>query len=340
MKIELQEEISDRLYEGASHLPGYSIYHTRAWHELLADVFGWRVKAVVRWGEGDRLVGFLPFLTKRRFLVKSAICLPLSHSVGPIVDSEQAVAADDLCRLVGSIEVHAKVPGSSAPQDHAHVETIARFDGSRDPEKFRSRLKDNVRRNLRAAQKFDVTLDEGANADLFAAYAELQSLTRRRQGSPDYPRGFFPAMGRLLGAAGLARVHLTLLNGELAAGTVSLNDPDGATYYYGYGGSRQEAEVLQKRVNQVAMWAAISHACRAGAERFSFGSSPLHQEDLWRYKERFGGETLPLVWTMYGRSNSAISENGLLARVGSRVLQATPMPVFRAFSPLLLRQVV
>jgi CelD/BcsL family acetyltransferase involved in cellulose biosynthesis len=67
--------------------PGNTVYHARAWHELLRRCFGYEPRVLVAWQDGA-IVGTLPLalvdtLTGGRRLVS----LPFSHHVAPLLRS-------------------------------------------------------------------------------------------------------------------------------------------------------------------------------------------------------------------------------------------------------------
>lgn len=327
--------IPDALYDEASRLPGFGLYHAKPWHGVLACAFGWQVGAVVLRTGGGTLAGYMPFVAKRRFLARVSICLPFSHRVGPLTAPGTEGLGPLLALRVAPVEIHADVPGG---ESHAPlVETVLELGDATGPEVLAGKLNKRIRRNLATADKEGCTARTGTEPGDFAAFARLQTVTRRRQGSLDYPAGFFPALAACLAPHGLARVHLCEIDGMPVAATLTLSDPGGGTVYYGYGASVADREVWKKGVNQRAMWEAITWAGRAGAARFSFGSTPAFQADLVEYKERFGGITSPLLRTNFGQGRPQVAQEGRLVRIGAPVLRNMPLPLFRTLTPHVLK---
>ncbi|MGI9390229.1 MAG: GNAT family N-acetyltransferase [Boseongicola sp.] len=339
MRIEIKDSVSEEVYSECRTFPNFNLYHSKAWHLMLRDAFGWRVRAVMACGQSGEIVGYLPFVSKRRFGRIINVALPLSHRVGVITRSGDAEIVGALCRSVEPLELHAATDGAASVKSGL-LETVADLSDVKDSEDFRPFLGKGIRRDLKDAGKAGICVRSSDNASDFAIFRKLQTETRRRQGAPDYPSQFFPAIQEHLASAGLARVHLSELNGIPVAGVVSLSDPDKSTLYYGYGASVTDKKILKMRVNQAALWDALAFAIESGANRFSFGSTPVNQDALWKYKERFGGKSTPIEWATYGAATSSISTEGLAARIGAHVLRTLPVPVFRAISPLLLKEVV
>lgn len=332
--------ITPALYAEAAALPGFGLFHDAPWHSVLADSFGWRVGAVAA-REEDRLVGFLPFVRKRRFLRRIAVALPLTHRLPPLWAGRAPDGAAALVRALGTAEIHAPAPLPDWRAGSAFVETMLPID--RDEADLLAGMSKGTRYNIRTGPNRGVSVAAGAAPDSIATYAALQSETRHRQGSPDYPAAFFPAIARHLGGEGVAQVHLAELEGRPAAGALCLHDHRNRCSYYAYAASVSDPAVLRVGVNQIALWDAIRAARRRGSTLFSLGTSALGHESLRSYKRSFGGIEWPLDWTVIedgGPGRGGIAHDGPLARIGAPVLRAAPFPLFRRLSPLLMAEVL
>ena len=335
---EVVGEIDCETYRDAADLPGFSLYHTPAWHRVLSDTFGWNVNAVTVRERDGRLLGFLPFVQKRRMLRRLTVALPLSHRVAPLTAEGMEGLAEVMARAIAPTDVHERVPGGKC--QISLVESRLQLSGMQDDEALRRKLSKGIRRDIKDAIKAGCTLETRTDDAAFQAFANMQTLTRRRQGAPDYPSGFFPALAKYLAPLGLARVHLCLLDTEPVAGTLTLSEIDGSVVYYGYGASLPDPDKLKKRVNQLALWGAMCDALDRNATEFSFGSTPISQEALRHYKERFGGVSEVLPHTTFGLAGGDLTAESPLAKLGAQVLQRMPLSLFRTTSPYLLRAVI
>lgn len=329
--------IDDETYAQAAELPCFGLYHTVHWHSVLNATFGWPVSAVVA-RDAAGLAGFLPFVRKRRMGRRLAVALPLSHRVAPLARNDDGTLARILAEAIAPVDVHHAVPGGEPMV--TLVESRLSIAEAGDDDALKAKLSKGIRRDIRDAIKAGCVLETRTDPDAFAIFADMQTLTRRRQGAPDYPAAFFPALARHLAPKGLAKVHLCLLDGRPVAGTVTLAEPGGSTIYYGYGASLPDPETWKKRVNQFALWGAMCDARARGAAIFSFGSTPIAQEPLRQYKERFGGISEELPHTRFGLAGSDLTAESPAAKLGAEVLQRMPVAVFRATSPWLMRAVL
>ncbi len=335
---QIVDRIDGDIYREAAALPGFGLYHTAAWHSVLSDTFGWTVSAVIVRDRDGRMTGFLPFVRKRRLLRRLAVALPLSHRVAPLTASGAEELAAVMANAIAPVDVHEKVPGGEPSE--MLVESRLPLAGLADDQALLPKLSKGIRRDIKDATKAGCVLETRTDEAAFRIFAHMQTLTRRRQGAPDYPAGFFPALAKHLAPTGLARVHLCLLDGEPVAGTLTLDEADGSIVYYGYGASLPDPSIWKKRVNQFALWGGMCDALNRGAVEFSFGSTPIAQEPLWQYKERFGGVSEVLPHTTFGYAGGDLTAESPMARLGSTVLQRMPVGLFRKTSPLLLRAVI
>lgn len=321
-------KLDDHVYTQLDELDGVTLYHGRPWHRVLERAFGWRVQALVDYDCGGRLALFLPFVEKRRLGRKVRVSLPLSHSIGPATKPGYRFSFPV---WLAPFEIHANVAGMATASPNVVTELdLSRF--HKTEELLATFHPSQIQRRLRKAECLE--LRSSSDHELFEAFAELQARTRRRQGAPTYPKRFFPIMAEELGH--VARCHIAKHQGRTVTGIVFIHC--GETALYGYGASSDDLEHRKLGANQLAMWSAIREAFEAGCTLIDFGSSPVNQESLWRYKERWGGVTRPLVHSYIGLE--PVAQHGPLAQFGGAVLKQMPIPVFKALSPALLKAVV
>lgn len=325
-------QLDGLVYEQLDDLDGVTLYHQRPWHRLLERVFGMHVQALVDFDADGRLQLYLPFVEKRRpgRDVKVRVSLPLSHSIGPAIRPGYRFCFPS---WLAPFEAHAELPGLETHAPHVVTELDLTHFRSADDLLAAFDLK-SVRQRLKRAERAGFTVTVGNQLELFRAFTRLQAATRRRQGALTYPRCFFPIMGEEVGES--ARVHLTLYDGQPVAGVIFIHH--GETALYSYGADAGDPAMRNDGANQLALWSAIREAFEAGCTTVDFGSSPAHQEGLWRYKERWGGVTRPLVHSWLGVD--ARPQDAVLTRLRGPILKRLPLPVFEAVNSPLFRAVV
>ncbi len=340
LELKTYDQVPETLYGELYGLSGVTVFHQQAWHNFLQRVFGWKIRCIVGRDEMNRLVFFLPYVRKFRVGSIVNVCLPFGHDIGPAYSPRVNLMSVDLQSLVWPLEVHADVPLKGLRHISHHYVTALDLSAAKDEATLLRSFHPDKRRRIAIAERSGVHVFKTKEERDFAAFAELQSITRKRQGAPNYPIGFFTAMAEELGSAGMAELFLAKWQGRIVAGVIYLRY--GTYALYGYGASVNEREILRTGANQAVMWAAIRHMWEAGCSVVDFGSTPKGQGELLRYKEQFGGVSRELVHS-YGSSSGTpmdTPQDGILARLGGVVLKKTPMPLFKAWSPILLRMVV
>lgn len=339
MQLEIDDTVPARAYETLTEWDGASVYHTREWHQVLCEAFGWRVRALLL-SEGGKLRAWLPIVKKRRMGRSIWVALPLSHHIGFVRAPGVDLSGMPLERLPRPLELHAAAPAAGFTAMHQHVVTVAELSSHRDEASLLGSLAREKRAQVRKAARKGVEVVRRTDPRAFDLARAFTVTTRHRQGSPMYPRAFFPTLARVLAPRGLASVHLASVDGAPASMVLTLTWGDSSIY--AYGADDGSVEHRRRFVNQAALWDAIRTAHADGRPRFDYGSSPGHQEGLIRYKERMGGTTTPLEHAALSRSGrgSEVDQGGTMVRAGVRLLQSTPLLPFEHLSPALLRLVV
>ena len=330
--------VPDEVYAQLPQLDGVTLFHRREWHQVLEAAFGWRVRALVDTDAAGHCSFFLPYVRKRRMGRRVSVCLPLSSRIGPACREPSSARVDDIGSLA-PLEIHEEVPGQDWRLEAHHVETVLHFDDPPSFDTWFQKLGD-PRRRVKKAGEGGYRVRSGVGPEDYLVFGRLQAETRRRQGAPTYPSGFFPAVQRYLAQAGLATLYLVESDVCPVAGVVLFYD--GATAHYAYGASKDDPEAVRSGVNQLAMYTAIEDAYGQGIRRVNFGSSPVHHVGLRRYKESWGGESAPLVYSFSPARGGpfGLDQGGIGVALAGKVLRRLPLPVFRRVTPALLRAVL
>jgi len=340
LRIRELDSIPDSFYAQVPSSPGHTLFHGQKWHRLLHDVYGWQVKALAVGDDDANPLAWLPFVTKRRLCGRKInISLPLSYKTGWV--SPQGLRPDPRW-LPASAPwiVNDELEGEGACHTRDDLVTRLRLDDVRDVEAlFQRTHASQIRRRVRKALDSSCVACAAESPGAFLRYAGLMNQTRRRQGSPTYPARLFPALYEQFRKGGAMKLFVVTLSGQMVAGVVVFRYRDIALY--AYGASTQDREVIRLGVNQLAMWSAIQWAFESGCKVFDFGTSPRHQESLWKYKERYGGITSEFTRTVVGMppGKTGPSQDSPLVRLASAVLRRMPQQAFNALSPALLKTV-
>jgi len=329
--------------------PEATIYHTRQWHELLADVFGYQPRVLVA-AAGDEITGALPLaLVDTGLGGRRLVSLPFSHRVallgrdGPaaaaLLDAVADLAMAERCRFV---EIRSgDRPGAAASWADSTEYVVTTMALAPDEAVQMAGLRPNTRQQLAQGLRHpDLRLETRSDEDGVGRFARLIAATRRRKGSLTYPARFYQELRRRFIERGMAHLDLAFAGDRCIAGLLTF--VHGQQAIYGYSGSVEDADDLRLRPINVLMWRGINWAREQGAREFDFGTSLPTQPGLIRFKEGWGGTSRPLpyqVWRRAGRRGRIVAQDGVTTRLASSVLRRLPQPLFTRLTPYLLRQV-
>lgn len=334
MRYEVVNPIPKDIYIQARDWSGFTLYHTQAWHQVLERTFGWRVQALLAL-EDDEIIAYLPFVRKRRLTKKKNIALPISHRIGFAYKRSNFATTIETIPLT-SLEIHEVISFKDVQTSHDNDITVldlSRFD---DEEMlFNSLDKSSVRYMIRRAEKNNVEVRCSTDSDAVDILYSLVVETRHRQGSPVYPRDFFPAICDAFGDE--FKVYIAHYEGHAVAASAFFNFGD--TVIYGYSASTNDPEVKRLGANELVMWQALRDALRTRKLLMDFGTSPVSNPGLRHYKEKWGGVSLPLHYTYYPSGGGIKRDSSSVKRVNS-ALQKMPRSLFQQISPTILRVVI
>lgn len=136
------------------------------------------------------------------------------------------------------------------------------------------------------------------------------------------------------------RLHLVYLGNDAVAAVVFFRFD--RTSIYAYGASRDDRDVWRLGANQLAMWSAIKEAYELGHEFIDLGSTPIHQSSLREYKEHWGGESKPLIYSFSGVTAESlqIERTSNPVRIAEAVLRRVPLALYDSLTSPLLKIVV
>lgn len=326
-----------------SQHPEANIYSTLLWGELIYSTYGYTPNNYLVIDNGKPVACFNLFEQSFLGRVKRFSQVPFSHNVPFLVDDRYDKEA-----LINFISNHfdnaALVFKTDLVIENSEIQKrsfnyISKLQLSDEATLWKGFNKSNVQRSLKKADKSELRLDDSNTLESYLTFYHLQALTRKKQGSPMYPRALFVNMYALLASASLAKCFLARDSlGEPIAGIITLSF-NGKTIY-AYGGSSDSVENLAKRPNHFLMWHAIRSALNSGNQVFDFGSTPLTHHSLLRYKSYWGAQTEELVYSYINMDEiRTINREGKLAIIASSLFQVMPVWLNKKVGPVLLKYI-
>jgi len=318
----------------------HSVYHTLAWRNLLTETYGYKPEYLLA-VENSEVVGVLPLMLVKGILTgKRLVSLPFSHRV-PVLGSDSAQkkllqTAVDFAHEKG-IRLILKT-GMPCIENEEFWELIANFNTELDLTQDEGTLWRNAhpkksRWAARKAQKLGVKIVREKSDENLLSYERMELETRKRQGAPPYPTGYFQNLFKLIENA---VIQIALYNDVPIAGNILLKS--GNSMIYAYGASIPEGR--ETGANDLLVWEAIKYSKDEGLRTFDFGSTPIQHRMLLKFKEKWGGKTESLPYYIYPKSGKAGPKRDSFAvKLVSSLLRHIPMIIFKKFGPWLLKEV-
>lgn len=318
--------------EQVARFPSATVFHTRAWLEVLRETYGHRPVGLC-FQQEDRWQACLPLAEVRSYLTgRRGVSLPFTDFC-PLLVAEEALIrplwqeALQLARRQNwsRVEVRDSIPDSVGVEPSLEY-YLHELDLQGGPEALLRRMDPAFRRSLRKAESSGLRPEISTELGALAAYYELHCLTRQRHGLPPQPWRFFQNIGRHLLAQDLGMVVLVRKDGRVVAGAVFLHFGKGAVYKFG----ASDMSAQQFRPNNLAMWTAVRYYCGRDFGRLHLGRTSLANEGLRRFKISLGArETRLAVACGDPRSGRCLSRQDRTEGWHTRLFRRLPVPVLR-----------
>lgn len=347
MEIKHYQTVASELYDAyLTNNPQANSYHTRAWLEVLQRSYGYQPVSFVALDAQGQICGLLPLMrVQGRVKGRRLVSLPFSHCVpilseNPQIERALLDAALQLCQTENHSYLELKPRAALQHSDfQASLQNhISELDLKLELENIFEQFTASNRRNIRKAERANFEIYTAQNRQDYAAFYGLEVATRRRQGAPVYPRRFFHDMAELLRDD--VTLYLAAYEGEIVAGMVVMQR--GETCIYGYGAALRTEALKGLYPSNLLIWEAIQQAKAAGCTLFDFGTTPLHNQGLLEFKQRYAPalNDLPYWYYLHSRAKlPTINREGRAVKWVERLLKTLPRPLFERLSPYLLREV-
>lgn len=328
------------------------IYHHPAWLGAVVAEYGQSSVFLGCESRDGQLIGIFPLMytrgmpfSKRRPLTGPRLSsLPRTPLAGPLAVSREATA--DLLQealrrsgLDGNIRVQIKTQGTELDGIVGGLEGTAwRFSYVLDlPGRLnaeyrvgnahsRQVVKWAVNKAIKAGVRVRKAETEGDLREWYRLYLE----TMRHNLVPARSYRFFESLWRGMKPAGMFELlvaeHEDQGRVQMVAGSIFLMF--GGTVSYVFNGSSRRHFVL--RPNDAIQWEAITAACKNGFRKFDFGEVPDGNEDLAKFKSKWGAAPVRLYryyWpAVAARPNEeAPTQEGRSTRIVRAIWQRVPL---------------
>ena len=317
--------------------PDASLYHLSGWTELAREVFGHRTLFVESRELGGSLVGVLPVVQQRSWLIGNFATSVAFFNYGGALAEDPDVArqmmvraseaADKLgCRFLEFRDTQGR-PGDWAARTDKIVlrlELASTFDD------LSTRLGSKLRSQVKRAEREGVQCKTGTSAlldDFYAVFAE----NMRDLGTPVYPKRFFEAILRRFER----HCQLVVIDWR--------GQPVAAAFLVFWRGRAEvpwascRAEGKPLGMNMKLYWELLSLSIARGCNVFDFGRSTAGA-GADRFKRRWGAQPVPVYWYRWERGarpteSAAGEERGRLMRLATAIWQRLPLRIANTLGP-------
>jgi len=164
-----------------------------------------------------------------------------------------------------------------------HTQTYV-LDCSQSEEELMKRMEKRTRWSIRKAQRLGVKVRDGIDEKLLDSFFKVYSSTNP---SPQ-PKGFFEIVNKILGERGLARIFLSEVDGQCAAGLLALMF--GSKIFYVWGGSNPTYKNYQPGV--LLHWETIKWGRLHGYTYYDFHGALVEDVEKYGTDEKTANVTL------------------------------------------------
>jgi CelD/BcsL family acetyltransferase involved in cellulose biosynthesis len=321
--------------------PRATCFHHPAWAGLLTDCYGYQAFALALTDDAGRTVAGLPVIeVTRPWGERRWVSLPFTDHCTPLAIDDDAlqnlvlnlIEAQKIYNL-SSIRVRADLKMHGAGGDSFNSRSDAFLHTLRlQPDAqslFRRFNKTQVQRNILKAERVGVSVHWGDSLCDLEVFYSLHVGTRRRLGIPVQPKRFFDLLWEGILSAGLGFLLIVYKDDRPIAGAVFLVSNGVIIYKYG----ASDHKFLRFRPNNLLFWHAIRWGCDNGYHTFDFGRTDAENAGLRKFKNGWGTDEVPLVYSVVGSRPTKFSL-GRRSKVLSGIIRCSPPWVCRAIGEL------
>jgi hypothetical protein len=292
------ETISDAAWDEAiaTH-PDAAVFHSSAWSRVLKASYGIEP---VRLAPGGN--AFLALHEVKSWLTGTrGVCAPFADACPALVPGGKLSAtAFAACVELAKARGWRHLEFRGGTMEHLGATPSCRFfQHTLDLRGGETALFDGLsgatRRNIRKAQRSDLTVTLETDEQAVHDYYRLHVGTRAKHGAPPQPESFFLNVWRECVASGNGFIALARRRGRPLAGAVFLKWRARAVFKFG---ASDESE-QELRPSNLVMWEAIRALAARGCSTLDFGRTSMEADGLRRFKAGWGAVESELRYWRY-----------------------------------------
>jgi FemAB-related protein (PEP-CTERM system-associated) len=272
-----------------------SLYHLFDWKKINEQSLGHDCEYLAARDAAGTIEGILPLVFVKSRLFGRILCsMPFMNYGGPVTATPRAAAAltraaSERAQALGADYLELRCPSAletTMPVSLRKVSMTVPLQS--DPEALFNSFSQKHRKNIRRAQKNELTVRKGG-IDLLDDFFHILELSWRSLGTPMYSKSYFKRLLETFPQN--TSVFTCSWKGEPVA--VALTGHYGGVVEGMWAGARQELRHLD--ANYVLYWEMLRDACQGGHRIFHLGRS-TSQSGAEQFKSKWNAETHQLYW--------------------------------------------
>ncbi len=279
-----------------------SAFHSPGWTRVLAETYGFPVRAYVELGENEEPKAGLLFARVKDMLGERMVSLPFSDYCDPIVGNNQEWASLSNRLLDEGRGLSMRCLHNDIPVSDNRFALVKRakwhgLDLRPELEDLWGGLHESSRRAIRKAQREGISVTIAQDEAALRAFFEMHLRVRKyKYRLLSQPFAFFASIWRHLLGEGKGVLMLASHRSAVIGGVLFLEWKE--KLYYKLNASVQ-AE-LHHRPNDLLIWEGIKYAKARSYSHLDFGLSDLDQESLLRFKRKYASEEKAITFLRAG----------------------------------------
>jgi type III secretion system FlhB-like substrate exporter len=316
-----------------------SLFNSKAWVRTIEQTYGFEVKTQSTISENGNNAQ-IQYCDISDIRGRRIVSLPFSDYCDPTVENFKDWDTLVTPLLNSGVPMQFKTVFNSIPsQDkrfNSHICALWHGVDLTQPESIlMDQMKDTARRNIRKAQKNNITIRQGNSlADVEIFYKMHCHVRKTKYRLLAQPFAFFENLHANFAPDNSVKILFAELNGVAIAGIFFLIHGD--TLYYKFNASTD----TESRPNDLLAWSGILMGQQMGLTKLDFGLSDISQPGLIAYKQKFATEEREITlhkWQPVGYS-SVTEVNELLSNLTQLLTEhVVPDSVALASSNLLYK---
>lgn len=322
----------------ATH-PARTAYHVFGFRSLIEQTFGYDTYYLKAETNARGLVGVLPLVHVRRFLLDDLlVSLPFVNYGGPLaadgwVEQKLLAAATELAAKLGVAQLELRAQKTYGRAFHGRDDKVTMWlDLPPTADQlwcsFRSKLRAQIRRPEREA-----AVVATGGGERLADFQKVLSRNMRDLGTPFHSKKLFTGLVTLLGDR--VRIVTVRLGGTPAAAAFLINH--GPRVEVPWASSVRSLNYTG--VNMLLYWALLEQSIEWGAPVFDFGRSTIGSGP-YRFKQQWGARTVPLkyqYWTRSGHAPEILAPSNPRFALAIKLWKCIPLFASRLVGPPIVK---